>query len=244
MIRRPEASSITTAMILGAGLGTRLASLGLDVPKVLVEVGGQPLLKTQVDYLRREGVERIVVNAFHRAEAIQSFVRQHSAIGTVRVITEPKLLGTAGAVRNALDIIGDQSFYVLYGDVLVDQPLHPIAYAHGRTGAAATVTVYETDHVEGKGTVTVDEQGWVTSFAEKQTTHPTRALVNAGLYALKPEFVADLPPGTESDFGLDVFPTALARGLPVFAFRLSVPVIDVGTPEGLARARAGASGPR
>jgi mannose-1-phosphate guanylyltransferase len=229
-------------MILGAGLGTRLASIGLTVPKVLVEVGDRPLLQAQIEYLCREGIERVVVNAHHRAEAIESFARNHDGSVDVTVVTEPKLLGTAGGVRNALDILGDDPFFVVYGDVVFDVPLAPIAEAHRTRGAAATVTVYRSDSVKGKGTVAVDADGWVTRFAEKQASAGPPAFINAGLYLLEPAFVAELPPGVESDFGHDVFPAALALGSRVLAYALPEPVVDVGTPEGLALARARAAG--
>lgn len=225
-------------MILGAGRGTRLAALGLDVPKVLVDVGGRPLLERQVAYLAREGVEHVVINAHHRAEAIVSFARERTGEPELSIVTEPRLLGTAGGVRNALDLLGDEPFFVLYGDVVVDEALAPIEAEHRRRGAAATVTVYESDEIEGKGTIVVDSDNRVTAFAEKAAAVSTRpALVNAGLYLLDPAFVAPLAPGVELDFGHDVFPAAVARGERVFAYVLSRPVIDVGTPEGLERAR-------
>jgi NDP-sugar pyrophosphorylase family protein len=160
------------------------------------------------------------------------------------VITEKKLLGTAGGVRHALDFLGSEPFFVLYGDVVIDEPLAPIAATHRCRAAAATVTVYESESVEGKGTVLVDEESWVRRFAEKQATIHERSLINAGLYLLDPSFVADLPPRTELDFGHDVFPAALARGSRVLAHKLRQPVIDVGTPEGLALARARAASVR
>jgi mannose-1-phosphate guanylyltransferase len=233
-----------TAMVLGAGLGTRLATLGLTVPKVLVEIGERPLLQHQIDYLAREGIERVVVNAHHRADAIESFAREYTGPVNVTVVTEPTLLGTAGGVRNALPALGNESFFVLYGDVVVDQPLAPIARAHRARGAAATVTVYESDQVEGKGTVVVDDDGWVRRFAEKQALVRAPALVNAGLYLLEPGFLAGLPPGTEADFGHDVFPSAIARGSRLLAYRLPRPVIDVGTPDGLRLARERDAGAR
>jgi mannose-1-phosphate guanylyltransferase len=225
-------------MVLAAGRGTRLASLGLSVPKVLVDVGGRPLLQSQIEYLARAGAERIVVNAHHRAEAIEAFVRDYRGSAAVTVVKEPELLGTAGGVRNALDLLGPESFFVLYGDVVIDEPLAPIADAHRRRGAAATVTVYESEMVEGKGTVLVDRDGWVRSFVEKQSAGGAPALINAGLYLLEAQFVADLPKDVPLDFGHEVFPAALARGARVLAHRLADPVIDVGTTEGLARARA------
>jgi NDP-sugar pyrophosphorylase family protein len=225
-------------MILGAGKGARLASLGLTVPKVLVEVGERPLLERQIDYLGQHGVERVVVNAHHLAEAIESFAREYTGPVALSVVTEPDLLGTAGGVRNALPSLGDEPFFVLYGDVLVDQPLAEIDEAHRRCGADVTVTVYETDQIEGKGTVATDDDGWVVGFAEKDPNTLTPALVNAGLYLLDPAFVAGLPRGEELDFGRDVFPAALAEGKRIFAYLLDEPVIDVGTPEGLAAAKA------
>jgi NDP-sugar pyrophosphorylase family protein len=181
------------------------------------------------------------VNAYHRAEAIEAFVRSYRGPVAIRAITERKLLGTAGGVRNALGLLGPEPFFVLYGDVVIDQPLAPIAEAHRRRDAAATVTVYASDVVEGKGTVLVDEEDWVVSFVEKQEVVGSPALINAGLYMVEPPFLADLPRDEEIDFGHEVFPAALARGSRVLAYRLAEPVIDVGTPEGLAQARARAA---
>jgi mannose-1-phosphate guanylyltransferase len=242
-VTAPPGSPVKTAMILGAGCGTRLARIGLSVPKVLVQVGGRPLLESQIEYLGREGIERVVVNAHHRAEAIESFARAYDGAVELTVVTEAKLLGTAGGVRNALDILGDDSFFVLYGDVIFDEPLASIADVHRTRRADATLTVYESDTVEAKGTVIVDEEGWVTRFAEKQAPAGPPAFINAGLYLLEPAFVADLPAGVECDFGHDVFPAAVVRGSRMLTYSLPEPVIDVGTPEDLARARARAAAP-
>lgn len=224
-------------MVLGAGRGTRLGALGLTVPKVLVEVAGKPLLERQVEYLASYGVHRVVVNAHHLGEAIEAWARAYNGDAEVVVVLEPELLGTAGGVRNALDHLGDEAFYVLYGDVVVDHPLAELAAEHREGGAVATVTVYETDDVEGKGTVETDAEGWVEAFREKEPGIPTPALVNAGLYLVEPDLLAGLPLGVERDFGHDVFPEALGRGVRIRAHRLAEPVIDMGTPEGLARAR-------
>jgi NDP-sugar pyrophosphorylase family protein len=225
------------AMILGAGRGTRLASIGLRVPKVLVDIAGRPLLDRQIEYLAAEGVRRVVINAHHLGEAIEAFADQYAGRAEVHVVREPHLLGTAGGVRGALSQLGDEPFYVLYGDVVVDAPLRSRAEAQRSRGAAAVVTVYATDEVEGKGTVVADERGWIQRFVEKGPDVPVPALVNAGLYVVDPALIRDLPPGEEHDFGHDVFPAAVARGDRLLAYTLDRPVIDVGTPEGLERAR-------
>jgi len=227
------------AMILAAGRGTRLGTLGQTTPKILVELEGEPLLARQIRYLRSGGVERIVLNAHHLAERVQSFVSAHPRGSEVEVVVEPELLGTAGGVRNALALLGDEPFVVLYGDVVIDESIDAIGHTHRRAGAVATLTVYEAEEVEGKGTVRIATDGTVTAFHEKASAHVDgRAYVNAGLYVLDPSLVAGLPAGIPLDFGHNVFPAALARGERIAAHILPAPVIDIGTPAALDLARA------
>jgi NDP-sugar pyrophosphorylase family protein len=229
------------AMVLAAGRGTRLAELDLGVPKALVEIGGEPLLARQLRYLHANGVGRVVVNAHHLSEAIESFAAEYrSAAGgpELVVLVEPALLGTAGGVRNALDQLGEGAFVVLYGDVLFEQPLEPLVRSHRERGALATLAVYESDSLHGKGVISADASGRITGFVEHGDFEPgARGLVNAGLYVLEPALVAALQPGLPADFGHDLFPAALARGDHLAVHMLAAPVLDVGTPADLRRAR-------
>ena len=228
------------AMVLAAGRGTRLAELDLGVPKALVEIGGEPLLARQLRYLHANGVRRVVVNAHHLSEAIECFAAEYrSADGPeLIVLVEAELLGTAGGVRNALEQLGEQAFLVLYGDVLFEEPLEPLLRAHRHSGALATLAVYESDSLEGKGVISVDATGRVTGFIEHGDFEPgARGLVNAGLYVVEPALVEPLEPGLASDFGHDVFPAALARGDHLAVHMLAAAVLDVGTPADLERAR-------
>jgi mannose-1-phosphate guanylyltransferase len=239
-------------MVLGAGRGTRLAPLGLAVPKILVDVAGEPLLARQLRYLAGEGAGLVVVNAHHLAEQVATFAAEHSGSPELVVVTEPRLLGTAGGVRNALRCFGADPIVVLYGDVLTDASLAALLDTHARRGAPATITVYESTETEGKGTVIVDDDGWLVRFAEKEPPLSTApgapggaaaagagpALINAGLYVVDPDFVSELvAEHTVSDFGHDVFPDALARGIRVAVHRLPEPVLDVGTPRTLRKAQ-------
>ena len=119
-------------MVLAAGRGTRLDALGLGVPKPLVEIGGEPLLARQLRYLETNGVKRMIVNAHHLSGAIEQFAAEYrsSSATDLIVVVEPELLGTAGGVRNALALLGEAAFLVLYGDVLIDAPLEPLMATH------------------------------------------------------------------------------------------------------------------
>jgi NDP-sugar pyrophosphorylase family protein len=225
-------------MILAAGRGTRLGSLGRRTPKVLVPVGGSPLLGRHLAYLEREGFGRVVINAHHLAPKICSFVARYRGPLEISCIVEGSLLGTAGGTRNALPRLGLGPFLVLYGDVLVDEPLAPLFEFHRRHGGLATLVVHEAESADGKGVVRVDRSGRVTGFEEKTHGGAGPALVNSGVYVLEAGLLAAFPPGVPADFGDDVFPNVLERGLPIFSYRIASPVIDIGTPEGLAEAGA------
>jgi NDP-sugar pyrophosphorylase family protein len=225
-------------MILAAGLGTRLGSVGRAVPKVLMEIGNRPLLERHLLYLQELGMRRVVMNVHHHARRIQAWVKQYAGPLEIVCVVEQRLLGTAGGVRNALSDLEPGPFIVLYGDVLIEEPIQAMVQLHRDQGAVATLALHEADSAEGKGVVEIDDDGRVTTFAEKEPGAAGRVLVNSGIYVLESDILAPLERGVVSDFGHDVFPWALERGLPLFAYRLSRPVIDIGTPEGLALARS------
>jgi NDP-sugar pyrophosphorylase family protein len=226
-------------MVLGAGRGTRLGALGRRVPKILVDVGGEPLLARQLAYLGRQGVDRAVVNAHHLAAQVRAFARAHRPPPALEVVVEDELLGTAGGVRNALPLLGDEPFLVLYGDVLVDEPLAPLLARHRASGAAATLACYRADRTTDKGVIDLAAGDRVAGFREKPPPGSDGpGWVNAGIYVVEPSLVGALLPGVPLDFGADVLPDALARGEAIVAHRLARPVLDVGTPEALALARS------
>jgi NDP-sugar pyrophosphorylase family protein len=225
------------AMVLAAGLGTRLGPLGRTTPKVLLPIDGRPLLARQLELLAAAGVERVVVNAHHLASQIEAFLAAYPPPPEVVCSVEPRLLGTAGGVRRALSHLEPGPFIVVYGDVVVAEGLTPLVETHARTRPSATLAVHEERFAAGKGVVEVDDEGRVTAFVEKGSHGVGHFLVNSGVYVLESSVVASLPDGVALDFGHDVFPELLAAGRTMVAHRLERPVVDIGTEEGLARAR-------
>jgi NDP-sugar pyrophosphorylase family protein len=226
------------AMVLAAGRGTRLGALGRQTPKVLVDVGGAPLLARHLAWLERAGVRRAVVNAYHLAEQVRDFLDAYSGPLETVCVVEEELLGTAGGVRNALGVLGPDPFVVVYGDILVDEPLSPILAFHDVGRAELTIAVHEAESVAGKGVVEIGVDDNVARFLEKPTAEVARpAWINSGVYVIDPAVIAGLPVGVPLDFGHDVLPTAIERGHRVLAYRLSAPVLDLGTPEALAEGR-------
>jgi NDP-sugar pyrophosphorylase family protein len=226
------------AMLLAAGRGMRLLSVEPDVPKALINIAGEPLLARQLRYLESQGISRVVVNAHHLADQVLAFSREHKGSLDLVVVVEKELLGTAGGVRNALPQLEGDRFIVLYGDVLMNEPLAPMVERHAQQGTVGTLAAYESADTEGKGTIEIDKSDLVTGFREKATTGSGEvALINAGIYVIDTSFARRIPEGLQSDFGHDVFPAALARGEQLAIHRLSAPVLDVGTPSTLELAR-------
>jgi NDP-sugar pyrophosphorylase family protein len=231
-------------MILAAGRGTRLGALGERTPKVLVDIGGEPLLARQLDFLAAAGVERVVVNAHHLAEQIVDFISHRRHPVEVEVSIEAELLGTAGGVRAALHRFDVASpVIVIYGDTIVDAPLRRVVASHISARADATIAVTWLEDTHGKGIVKVDEQGWIVEFLEKPS-HPRPGLANAGVYVVEPELMALAPERQFCDFAIDLFPHALGAGRRLRAEVIDVPADDIGTLDALARAQAASGAPR
>jgi mannose-1-phosphate guanylyltransferase len=223
------------AMVLAAGQGTRLGALGRQRAKVLVEIGGKPLLAHQLAYLSAHGVERVVVNASHLAEQVEAFAETYSGPIELRVLAEREALGTAGGVRNALGELSSGPLLVLYGDVVSGDDLRPLGDAHAAGEPAATLAVYRSDSAQEKGVVELDGSR-VTAFHEKDPER-TSGWVNAGIYVVDPDWIASFTDDPPLDFGFDLFPAALEAGRELRGHRLSAPVLDIGTLGDLARAR-------
>ena len=221
------------AVLLAAGFGTRLRPLTDAAPKILVPLGGRTLLEHQLAYLGRAGIDEVVVNVHHHAEQVRRFLARVQAPVRVRLSDERRLLGTAGALVPLRDFLGDR-FLVLYGDVVTDADVAKLVAAHEASGAVASLGYVPSEQTDGKGVLTIDSAGTVSGFVEK----PSRSgggLVNAGLYVLE-RSVLELIPDGASDFGRDVWPRALALGVPIHGHELRAYVRDIGTPEALAAA--------
>jgi mannose-1-phosphate guanylyltransferase len=218
------------AVLLSAGLGTRLAPLTHSIPKILAPLGGRPLLEHQLAYLEQGGVTEVAVNVHHHAEEVIRFLETSETTLPVRVSHEPRLLGTAGALLPLRDFL-TEPFLVLYGDVVTDADLADFMEIHLRLGGVATLAYYRSTETAGKGLLSLASDGRVTSFAEKPETSEG-SCISAGLYALIPEALSFVRPD-RPDFGHDVWPAMLAEGARVYGYELHGYLRDVGSAEAL-----------
>ena len=227
------------AFILAAGLGTRLRSLGLDVPKVMVPISGKPLLEHHLELFKRQGIREFIVNLHYLPEKITNYFGDGSRFGVkIEYSHEPELLGTAGAVKKMEHKLHDGTFIVFYGDNLVRLEFDPLVEFHQSHEALATVALYESSEPWTGGVVETEANGRVRRFVEKPDRKQVSTnLISAGIFVVEPAVLEEIPAGQFCDFGKEVFPRLLAKGLPVYAMKPDAYIQDVGTPERLAKAQ-------
>ena len=134
---------ITSALILAAGLGTRLRPITDRLAKPAVPIAGEPLIRRIVQWLANYGVDEIVVNLHHQPQTITGVLGDGSDLGVrVRYSWEyPSILGSAGGPRRALPLLGVPTFFIVNGDTLTDVRLGDLASAHQASGALVTMAV-------------------------------------------------------------------------------------------------------
>jgi MurNAc alpha-1-phosphate uridylyltransferase len=220
------------AVVIAGGLATRMRPLTLTVPKAMLEVGGRPFVDWQLERLAEQGIRDVVMCVAHLAEVIEAHVGDGSRYGVrVRWAHEGKtLLGTAGAVRAALDLLAP-TFLVTYGDSYLPfdyaEPLRILeAHADDCDGVMA---VYKNDGAFDASNVVTDGT-WVQRY-EKGSSDPAFDSIDYGATAIKREIIAALPAGEKA--GLDAIQHALARRKRLRACMARERFFEIGSPEGL-----------
>jgi len=221
-----------TAVILVGGPGTRLQPLTDDRPKSLVPVRNRPMMAYMIAYLKRFGIEDIVLTLNYLPDSIKQVFGDGSRYG-VRVVycLEKEPLGTAGAVKNTEEYL-DGTFIVLNGDVFTDLDLADLLAFHRERRAAATISLTWVDDPSAFGVVETDDSRRVKRFIEKPPrAEATSHWINAGIYILEPEVLGHIPAGQHYMFEKGLFPGILERGLPVYGYPYRGYWLDMGTPE-------------
>jgi mannose-1-phosphate guanylyltransferase len=209
------------AMILAAGLGTRLRPLSLVRPKVLTPIGGLSILDFWVRRLHHAGFEAVVINAHHLQEQLVAAVHGKAWPIPVQVQVEPVLLGTGGGVANVLSFFQGEPFLVINGDILCDVPLPDLFRRFLDSGASAGLLMHDCQEFNN---VAVDAQGFILGFGReagdlvKASPH-RRSLAFTGIHVIHPEVVDRFPPGQPGDI-LTVYRRMILAGSPPLALNM------------------------
>lgn len=227
-MRAPSTPWPRKAFLLAAGWGSRMEPLSREIPKPLLPLWGKPMLGHALDLLAAWGVEDVLVNAHHRADALLDFVARHAGVRPrIQISFEPVLLGTGGALVRARWFVDGAPFWLLNADVAADVSPAPLLAAFRRGHPLAAVWLEP-----GWGPRTVRARdGWVTGFRAARAGAPGTATL-CGLHLLAPEILRWLPREERQVSIVEAYERALRSGRRIAG--VTVPSAfwaDVGTPE-------------
>jgi mannose-1-phosphate guanylyltransferase len=185
----------TRALVLTAGLGTRLRPLTNLRAKAAMPVAGEPMILRTIRWLTANGVSDIALNLHHLPETIARVVGDGSDLGArVRYSWEqPLVLGAAGGPRHALSIVGPGTFWLINGDTLSDVDFPAIADAHARSGVRVTMALVPNREPHRYGGVRLDPEGRVIGFAARGSAEGTYHFI--GVQVVESDVFATLPDG-------------------------------------------------
>ena len=218
------------AVIMAGGEGTRLRPLTSNCPKPMLPLANRPMMEHIVTLLKRHGIDEIVVTVAFLANQIRTYFGDGSEFG-IKVVyaTEDQPLGTAGSVRNAMDVL-DERFLVISGDVLTDIDLGKILAFHEEKQALATIGLVHVPNPLEFGIVITREDGSIDRFLEKPTWGQVFSdTINTGIFVLEPEIFDFIPDGRPVDFSGEVFPALLEASKPLYGAVAEGYWEDVGT---------------
>jgi mannose-1-phosphate guanylyltransferase/mannose-1-phosphate guanylyltransferase/phosphomannomutase len=230
------------AMVLAAGLGTRLRPITYSVPKPMVPVLNRPVMEHIIGLLRGHGFDQVIANLHWFPDTITDYFGDGSDFGIELAYSpEDSLLGTAGGVRNASAFF-DGDFLVISGDALTDIDLAAMRDFHESHDGVASLATRRVDDTSQFGVVITDEGGRIQGFQEKpEPAEALSNLANCGIYMFSQEIFDFFPGPRESslaasddpegfaDWAMDVFPTLLESGEAFYSHEVDAYWNDVGT---------------
>lgn len=221
------------ALLLAAGLGSRLGSITTNIPKPLVNIKNKPVIDYLICKLINLNVSHIYINTHYKRELIENFITNARYPVEISLIYEKKLLGTAGTLKSLIDKINSQDFLVMHADNYFEDNLINLKNKHFEQDKNVLITMGTTkvDSPLDFGTVTLSERGFVEKFYEKDINSPS-IIANTAIYFMKPEVseIVKQLPESQNDISLHLVPKLIGkiRAEPVEGF-----FYDIGTPEKL-----------
>jgi len=218
------------AMIMAAGVGSRLMPLTAELPKPMVPMANKPLMENSIRLLAQHNCKDIIANLHYQAEAISGYFQEGDRLGVnLNYSYEKDLMGTAGGVKKCEWFL-NETFVVLSGDALTDIDLNKLYQQHKASGALASIALKRVTDVEQFGIVICSESGKITSFQEKPRAQEALSNnANTGIYIFEPEIFKYIPPAQFYDFGKQLFPYLVKIGAPFYGFETEDYWCDVGS---------------
>ena len=221
------------AILLAAGLGTRLRPLTDTTPKCLVPINGKPLLDIWCESLLAAGVTKFLINLHYKSEVVQQHLAESKFAKDIETVFEPALLGTAGTLVANKDFFDEQDGILLHADNYCEADIPQLINAHTNRpkNCELTMLAFRTPTPHTCGVLEVDSNNILKQMYEK-SPDDNGNLANAAFYILTKKLIDELR--NETDFSNEVIPKYFGKALVV---ETAETFIDIGTPESYAHAQ-------
>lgn len=227
------------AMILAAGLGTRMRPLTETVPKALAPVAGRPLVAYALRFLHAQGIKHVVINLHHLGDTIRATLGDGSPYGVqITYSPEDPLLETGGGIKNAQAFLDGETFVVLNCDAILDLDLAAVLDAHRRTQAIGTLVLRPDPKAAEYGLLEINAAGRVRRLRGEpaEVDEPVSAYMFTGCQILEPRIFDFMPEEKPFSTTRETYPALLRTGEPLYGFVHTGPWMVVDTTEDIARA--------
>lgn len=201
------------AMIMAAGVGSRLGALSDMLPKPLVPLANKPAMDIIIEHLASFGIDKVIANTHYKSDFMAKYYENNH---NVILKNEDELSGTAGGVKKCQFFFDkEDDFIVMSGDGLSDIDIRRVYESHKKSGAIATLVLREVEQekIPIYGIVVPDKNGFVAKFQEKPKIEEAKSnLANTGIYIFKYEIFDYIPECQFYDFAKNVFPSLMENG--------------------------------
>ncbi|MFI5304571.1 MAG: NDP-sugar synthase [Nitrospiria bacterium] len=221
------------ALVLAAGLGTRLLPLTQTNPKPLIPVNGKPLITYTLRYLKHYGISDIYINLHHLGEKIKNALGNGSSYGVKLTYSEePIILGTGGAMKKLEKAFGTSPFLAINSDVLTDFPLSHLIKFHQQHGGLASLVLREDFEADRFGPIEIDSSGRIRTILKKGDIlfEHLKKLMFTGIHLINAEVLQSIPKDVFHSI-IDCYIDLLLRGKPLYGLEMKGFWGDLGTLE-------------
>jgi NDP-sugar pyrophosphorylase family protein len=225
MKKQNELAEIDVVILCG-GLGTRLREISPDQPKSLLPFAGRPFIDILIESLLPFGFNRFVLCVGHLQEKLRANFNKRDYEVVFSEEQEP--LGTGGALKNALPMIGSSLFLVMNGDSICPVDFFRFHSFHRQKSGILSLVLARPQSGQDYGVIEMDENQRIMSFREKKECSDAM-YINGGIYFMQRDIFGYMPADAHFSLENDLFPKILSQGC--YGLRTDVDVIDIGTPE-------------
>src|ERR1041385_8228993 len=218
------------AVVMAGGEGERGGPLTSNRPKPLAPVLNKPIMEHIILHLKAAGITEIVVTLYYLADEIERYFGDGSDWGVkLYYSVEETPLGTAGSVKQAEELLNDDTYIIISGDALTDIDITRAVKFHEEKGSLATIVLTHVPSPLDCGVVITDDDGRIRRFLEKPSWGEVFSdTVNTGMYILEPSVFEYMEHGKNYDWSQDIFPQILKEEKPLFGYIMEDYWCDVG----------------